>query len=369
MAQRFTLMAGTLIDQRTSSFPAMNTAHITLGSITYWGGGFDRIHPPAESIGSVAGTWKRLSNVGDVMLQGVLRDSTRFEHLPDVIAQGPESPRILFFQQANNFDLNGYQLMHRAERLLAPFGRYRGFLTPSWWNITHSIVFLREAVAGEPHLWVTNHWRGGDETQCKTGDALTQRPSPDSSRQGFVKIQVGDDGPLMMLNSVMLYPDSADTRRGELAKIRAALAAEREIHPDIIGLCGGSCNGPMSGPNEPVRDWELAARLDPEGVKHKGKQNEDGTWGPNTTPMDEMTGRWSDAAGRRLPGAGWHSLGDLDGDYEPTVHHEVDKGGPLRINHFLTTHPDILVRGSHRTHPVLTHAAKKHRYITATIAV
>ncbi|WP_255353366.1 hypothetical protein [Nocardia sp. NRRL S-836] len=41
----------------------------------------------------------------------------------------------------------------------------------------------------------------------------------------------------------------------------------------------------------------------------------------------------------------------------------------MRINHFLVTDPTVLVPGTHRTHPALVHAAKTHRYITATIAV
>jgi hypothetical protein len=316
----------------------MTNHEITLGSITYWAGGFDRTSGrPPRAVGGVRGSWDRLDLLPEVIEQGINPDEP--------------GPRVLFFQQANWFDLNGGELLRYAERLLRPYGRYHGWLTRSDWTVAHCVTFLRQPVDGEPDLDVLHHWDGQD-------------PDEEADRLGFTEVQVGDDGPVLWLRNAMLYPRSAVRRVEQAKQITGA------VPDDVVAVVAGSFNSPASGPGEPDRNWELAYRLDPEGALHKGRVLEDGTVVADTSTMDHFLGRWSKATNpRRLGGAGWVSFAQLDGNMEPTVHHDVDKGGPLRINDFVSNRRDILVPGTSRTHPALPHAARRHRYITATMTV
>lgn len=312
---------------------------LKLGTITYWAGGYDRTPGRHRSaVGGIRGDW------------------TRLDALPDIVRQGPLGidglgPRILFVQQANWFDRDGSELRYYTERLLRPFGRYRSYLSRSDWNVSHCVTFIREAVGREADIDVLHHWDGHD-------------PDEEADRYGFTEVQVGgDNGPVLWLRGAMFYPRSA-ARRVEMAK-----SITGAVPDDVTAILAGSFNSPFSGPGEPERDWDLAYALDPESALHKGRVLPDGSIGPDTSTTDHFIGAWSEAAAPlRRGGAGWFSLGQLDGDLVPTVHHEVDKGGPLRINDVLASR-DILVPGSHTTHPVLTHAAKKHRYVTVSVTV
>lgn len=323
----------------------MNDTLLTCGSVTFWGGGFDHSDasdPTAtpERVGAVTGSLGRLDRLGEVIAQQTTDGY---------------GPRILLWQQGNMFDADGGALLHRVEQLLAPYGRYRGYLTRSDWNMTHDVIFLREACGTEPDLWVTHHW--WDYTD-----------PADRALIGWMRVKVGDSNSTLLLRSVLLYPWSAARRVEQAEHIAGAARALLAANAGATLLVGGSFNSADSHPSNPVRDWGTAARLDAEGARHKGRLKADGSgeYEADTTTMDVLLGRWSTAAARRLGGAGWVSLSAADGNWEPTVERHTDKGGPLKINDFLSNRP-IVVAGTSRTHRAL--AAGKHRYITITIRV
>lgn len=319
---------------------AMTPQHIlTLGSITYWRGGYDYVPDPDRAVGRVVGSWQRLDRLGEVIRQGLAGEAGL-------------GPRILFLQQAHWWDLRGGELLHEVEDLLAPFGRYHGYLTRSEWNPGHCVTFLREAIIGEPEMRMRHHWRGED-------------PDEDNRLYGFLDVRVGGTGgPRMWLRGVMLKAhDPAD----RLREIRAITS----VIPDgVTAVVAGSFNSAASGKNEPQRDWDAAYAANPEKALHKGRMREDGSVVANTEVFDHLLGHWSPAtAPRRLGGVGWISLAKADSNYAPTTGDGADKGDPLRQNDFLVNREDITVPGSSRTHPLLPHAAGRHRYITAKIAV
>lgn len=319
----------------------MITAQLTCGSITYWSGGLDRIPKTEEFVGSVGGSWARLRRLGEVIEQGIGDDGL--------------GPRILFWQQGNWYDLNGYELMHRVERLLAPYGRYRGYLTPSDWNVTHDVVFLREAVAGEQHLWVDHHW---------------SRPEPEIDGQlprvGLIQAQLGDNGPILLLRSVMLYPFSGTRRVEQIRGVTGAIRDRMKFQRGVVPLLAGSFNSVDTHPDNPQRDWNAFAAADPEGATHKGKVNpETGEWSADTGVFDHLLGRWSPAAGHRFGGTGWISLSQQDGNWQPTTD-DKPEFGLLKINDFLSKQ-DIRVPGTSQTHAALS--AGRHRYTTITVEV
>lgn len=317
------------------------TTHITCGSTTYWSGGLTRTNDSDEHIGAVRGSWARLRNLGEVIEQGIGDDGV--------------GPRILFWQQGNWYDANGYELMHRVERLLARYGRYHGYLTPSDWNVTHDVVFIREAVTNEPHLWVNHHWSRAE-------------PEIDGQipRVGIIEAQVGDNGPIILLRSMMLYPHSALRRLEQVKGISGAIHDRIRSHPNAIPLLAGSFNSVDSHPNNPQRDWNAFGAADPEHALHKGKVDpETGQWSADTSVFDHLLGRWSTAANRRFGGAGWISLTQQDNNWQPTTDDKPEYG-LLKINDFLSTR-DIRVPGTSRTHSALS--AGRHRYITLTVEV
>lgn len=319
---------------------AMKPKHIlTLGSITYWRGGYDYVPDPDRVVGRVVGSWQRLDRLGDVIRQGLATEAGL-------------GPRILFLQQAHWWDLRGGELLHEVEDLLAPFGRYHGYLTRSEWNPGHCVTFLREAIIGEPEMQMRHHWRGED-------------PDEDNRLYGFTEVQVGGKGgPTLYLRGVMLKSHDPADRLREVRDITSVIPG------GVTAVVAGSFNSAASGSDEPQRDWDGYYARDPEKALHKGRLREDGSVVANTDVFDHFLGRWSEAsAPRRLGGRGWTSLALADGNYAPTTGNRPDKGGPLRQNDFLVNDPDITVLGSSRTHPLLPHAAGRHRYITAKIAV
>jgi hypothetical protein len=123
-------------------------------------------------------------------------------------------------------------------------------------------------------------------------------------------------------------------RHGRNAKLPVVLSADANCTP--------------SGPHFPQRDWDYAAERDWTNASHKGYQ-QDGTWAPDTAPMDYLIGRWHD--GRRVGGAGlallaeraWQAhvgqpaalrpgLLSSDGRILATVNDKVDAGGGLHID-------------------------------------
>jgi hypothetical protein len=317
------------------------STQLSCGSTTYWAGGLDRIPDAEERIDAVGGSWERLRHVGEVIEQGIGDDGV--------------GPRILFWQQGNWYDANGYELMHRVERLLAPYGRYRGYLTPSDWSVTHDVVFIREAVANEPHLWVRHHWAHPE-------------PEIDGSvpRVGLIEAQVGDNGPTLLLRSMMLFPYSGTRRVEQIKGIVGAVGDHVKAAPGVVPLLAGSFNSVDSHPNNPVRDWNAFGATDPERALHKGKVDfENGQWSADTGVFDYLLGRWSPAANRRLGGAGWISLTQGDDNWQPTSDDKPEYG-LLKINDFVSTR-DICVPGTSRTHAALS--AGRHRYITITVEV
>ncbi|RSM37148.1 hypothetical protein DMB66_59710 [Actinoplanes sp. ATCC 53533] len=136
-------------------------------------------------------------------------------------------------------------------------------------------------------------------------------------------------------------------------------------------LLAGDNNGSGTGPHLPVVDWQtipIATR------DYKG-QFTDGVWGPDTRAVDRLIGRWDNRTGRRIDGAGFHQVAELDPDAPDPLPPTVNGGSGLHIDHILINDAFLnharVVAGSYQVHiPPAQDPARwpsDHRRISCTL--
>jgi hypothetical protein len=115
----------------------------------------------------------------------------------------------------------------------------------------------------------------------------------------------------------------------------------------VIG--GGDLNATASGPHLPQRVWPEAAFS---ACSHKGIQQSDGSWQPDTRALDHLIGAWEEGTQQRRGGCGFRAVAEMAWQADPTrpilptVNDGVDKGGGLLIdwllaNDVMAPHVDV----------------------------
>jgi hypothetical protein len=139
-------------------------------------------------------------------------------------------------------------------------------------------------------------------------------------------------------------------------------------------LIAGDANSSSSGPHLPDVDWASV----PIGVRdHKGRQQPDGTWCADTRALDRLIGAWHTAAGRRVNGAGFHTVAELDPQAPNPLPPTVNGGSGLHIDYILANQALVdttqVVPGSYRVHippgNSPTHWPSDHRRVSVTLRI
>ncbi|MGH3734028.1 MAG: endonuclease/exonuclease/phosphatase family protein [Micromonosporaceae bacterium] len=157
---------------------------------------------------------------------------------------------------------------------------------------------------------------------------------------------------------------------GEQRLARAKLLARFGTGP-VPTLIAGDMNATSSGPHLPDPDWANV----PVSVRdHKGRQDLDGTWHADTRALDRLIGAWDTQTSRRINGAGFHHLAELDplapNPLPPTVN-----GEHLHIDYILANQALLataeVVPGSYHVHiPPSANPANwpsDHRRVSCTL--
>lgn len=166
------------------------------------------------------------------------------------------------------------------------------------------------------------------------------------------------------------------------ARLAAALDRAPYGDRDEPVLFGGDFNCTGAGSLLPQRDW---LQVPEHQRRYKGMQYPDGSWGPDTRPLDLLIGGWDDQTGRRQTGRSWYALCDqayLAGTpaelaYRATINDGIDVGGALLGDWLLINEvwrrAGGLVSGSYQVHiPPGTSAAEypsDHRRISADLVM
>jgi endonuclease/exonuclease/phosphatase family metal-dependent hydrolase len=112
---------------------------------------------------------------------------------------------------------------------------------------------------------------------------------------------------------------------------RAKLLASRGASP-IPTIVAGDANCSSSGPHLPHVDWNAV----PISIRdHKGRQHPDGTWSADTRALDRLIGAWDSSLGRRVGGAGFHHVAELDPQAPNPLPPTVNGGSGLHIDYIL----------------------------------
>ena len=152
---------------------------------------------------------------------------------------------------------------------------------------------------------------------------------------------------------------------------RAKLLARFGASP-IPTLLTGDTNSTSSGPHLPHIDWNRV----PIGVRdHKGQQHPDGTWNADTRALDRLIGAWDTTHGRRVNGAGFHHVAELDPQAPNPLPPTVNGGSGLHIDYILANDALLatadVVPGSYQVHiPAVTDPAdwpSDHRRVSCTL--
>ncbi|WP_207126747.1 endonuclease/exonuclease/phosphatase family protein [Actinocatenispora comari] len=164
----------------------------------------------------------------------------------------------------------------------------------------------------------------------------------------------------------------------------ARLARARQLAPygdsQLPVLLAGDLNCTADGQLLPQRDWTAV----PEHRRaYKGRQDVDGTWGPDTRALGLLIGGWDERTDRRETGRVWHALPDLayaggapaELAYRATTNEQINTGGEL-VNDWMLIN-DVWLRagglagGSYQVHipPGRTPAEcpSDHRRISADL--
>jgi endonuclease/exonuclease/phosphatase family metal-dependent hydrolase len=152
---------------------------------------------------------------------------------------------------------------------------------------------------------------------------------------------------------------------------RAKLLARYGTSP-IPTVLAGDANSSSSGPHLPHIDWNAV----PVNVRdHKGRQHTDGTWSADTRALDRLIGAWDTTLGRRVSGAGFHHVAELDPHAPNPLPPTVNGGSGLHIDHILANEALLatadVVPGSYRVHiPTSTNPtdwSSDHRRVSCTL--
>ena len=152
---------------------------------------------------------------------------------------------------------------------------------------------------------------------------------------------------------------------------RAKLLARFGTSP-IPTLLAGDTNSTSSGPHLPHIDWNAV----PISIRdHKGHQGPDGTWSADTRALDRLIGAWDTSHGRRVNGAEFHHVAELDPQAPRPLPPTVNGGSALHIDYILANQALLatadVVPGSYQVHiPAGTDAAdwpSDHRRVSCTL--
>jgi endonuclease/exonuclease/phosphatase family metal-dependent hydrolase len=168
-----------------------------------------------------------------------------------------------------------------------------------------------------------------------------------------------------------VYVEHWSYANGEQRLARAKLLAPFGAS-SVPTLIAGDANSSASGPQLPDIDWNRV----PIGIRdHKGHQHADGSWHPDTRALDRLIGAWDTSTGRRVGGAGFHHIAELDPQAPNPLPATVNGDSGLHIDYILANQALLataeVVPGSYQVHiPTSASPAdwpSDHRRVSCTL--